>query len=276
MMALINVVLNGVFNLVMSPFRLDSAWPGLIAASLLTAIVLVGLFRLTSNPTGILRARNRFLARTLELLMFQHDLRVSLTACGRIFAANFVYLGQFLFPMLIGLVPLVLIFIQMESWFQYRPLRVGESAVLTAKLAAAHQVTATDVELRLPESARLDSPIVRSPKTNEVAWRIIATAEGNNPAKIQVAGRTELKSLVVGSELVRVSTRRESSGWINQFFAPSEPPLAAAGPIERLEISYPLRELAIGLKDVDWVLAAVVLMMLFSLVLGAIFGVRIA
>lgn len=275
-MWLINYFMNAVFDLAMSPFQGASPWPGLIAASLLTAFVLVGLFRLTSSQTGILRARNRFLARTLELLLFQHDMRVSLTACGRILAANFVYLFHFLVPMFIGLVPLVLIFVQMEAWFARRPLQVGESAVLTAQLDATYPVTTTPIELIAPESVRIDSPPVRTPKTNEVAWRVLAAAEGHKPARVQVAGVTEPKSLVISSDLVRVSARRASRGWINQLFAPSEPPLAISSPIQRMELSYPPRELAIGLTDVDWILAAVILMMIFSLILGALFGVRIA
>src|SRR5690349_15843643 len=104
-MWLVNRPLNFLFDLIMRPFAGESPWPGLIAASLLTAAVLVGLFCVTSNQRAILRARNKFLARTLELLLFQHDLRVSLSSCGRILKANFVYLFQFLLPMAVGLIP---------------------------------------------------------------------------------------------------------------------------------------------------------------------------
>ncbi len=273
-MTLLNSLLNALFDLAMSPFRGVSPWRGLIAASLLTAVVLVGLFKLTSRPQAILRARNRFLARTLELLLFQHDLRVSLTACGRILAANFAYLFQFLLPMLIGLVPLVLIFVQMEAWFARRPLRPDEAAVLTVRLAPEHAVVGTPVELRLPQTARLDSPPVRSPKKNEIAWRVIATEPGDGWVEVQVDKATERKSLMVGSELARVSRHREPGG-VQQLLSPSEPPLTASSPIRRMEIAYPPRELAIGLTEVDWIIAAVVLMMAFSLVIGYVFGVRL-
>jgi len=276
MMGLVNPLLNGVFDLLMRPFQLESAWPGLIAASFLIAVVLVGLFGWTSSPQGILRARNRFLARTLELLLFQHDLRVSLTSCGRLFVANFAYLFQFLWPMAVGLLPMVVLFVQLEAWFDRRPLQPGEVAVLTVAVNPQQAVLSTPVEIELPENVRLDSQPVRTPIRNEVAWRIRAVADGSSPVGVRLGDVYESKTLVVGSQLMRVSPRRVSAGLVSQFFAPSEPPLADTSPIRRIEITYPHRELAIGFSEISWVVAAVVLMMVFSLLLGPVFGVRIA
>ena len=90
----------------------------------------MGLFRVASNPVAIRRGRNRTIARTLELLLFRHDLRVSLSACRRILGANVVYLGQFGRPFLVSVVPLCLIYVQMAEWFEHRPLRVGETATV--------------------------------------------------------------------------------------------------------------------------------------------------
>lgn len=276
MMGLINRLLNGVADLVMRPFAGTSAWPALVVASLLTGAVLVALFSVTSNQDAIRRTRNRFLARTLELLLFQHDLRVSLTACGRILAANGAYLWQFLKPMAIGLIPLVLIFVQMECWFERRPLTVGEQAVLTVELDPSHPVMSTPVELSLSETVRIDSPAIRSPAQNEIAWRIIAEESGQGWVDLKVADVTERKSLVTGDQLARVSPRRERSGFFTELFSPSEPPLAGIAPVQRMEISYPHREIDVGLTAIPWVVSAVVLMMVFSLIIGGVFGVRIA
>ena len=47
MMSRLNLVINGLFDLLMRPFMVQSAWPGLIAASLVASIVLVILFGFT-------------------------------------------------------------------------------------------------------------------------------------------------------------------------------------------------------------------------------------
>ena len=49
MMWRLNLVINGLFDLLMRPFMVQSAWPGLIAASLVASIVLVVLFHFSSN-----------------------------------------------------------------------------------------------------------------------------------------------------------------------------------------------------------------------------------
>jgi hypothetical protein len=273
----LNQILNRLFDLLMQPFAGESPWPGLVAVSLLTAVVLVLLFRATSNPDAILRARNRLLARTLELLLFQHDMRVSLTACGRILAANTAYLGRLVPPIAVGLVPLVLIFVQLEAWFDRRPLHVGDATVLTVELDPAFPVVGTPVELQLPAIVRMDSPPVRSPAKNEVAWRLVATRPGDGSAEIRLDDAPpESKTLVVGPNMSRVSPRRPSAGFVLELLAPSERPLSKSSPIRRIEAYYPRRETTLGLTQVHWLFAAFLLMMLFSLILAPLFGVRIA
>lgn len=274
MMGRLNLVINGLFDLLMRPFMHLSAWPGLIAASMVASIVLVALFHFSSNPNAIRRTRNRLLARTLELLMFQHDLRVSFTACGRILIANAAYLVQFLRPMAVGLIPLLLIFVQMESWFDRRPLRIGEQSVFSLEIDPSKSVLDQSIELQLPEMLAIDSPPVRIPSRNELAWRITATGAGNGWIDVISDGIKERKSVSTGDQLVRISQARESDGLPQQLFSPSEPPLDA-GPMQRMLVSYPRREWLIGQTEVPWLVAAFVLIMVFSLVLGRVFGIRV-
>lgn len=275
MMWRLNLVINGLFDLLMRPFMLQSAWPGLIAASLVASVVLVVLFYFSSNPIAIRRTRNRLFARTLELLMFQHDMRASFTACGRILIANADYLFQFLRPMAVGLIPLLLIFVQMESWFDRRPLRIGEQAVLSVEIDPSEPVLEQTIDLELPETLRIDSPSVRVPSRNELAWRISATGPGDGWIDVIHRGVKERKTLSTGDKLIRLSQTRESSGMLQQLFSPSEPPLDGRSPIRRMLVSYPRRELLIGDTEIPWFMAAFVLIMVFSLALGRLFGIRV-
>jgi hypothetical protein len=276
MISLLNQFISGLFDLLMQPFELRSPWPGLIAASVLVSIVLLALFRVSSNAEEIRRTRNRLIARTLELLMFQHDLRVSLTACGRILRANAAYLLQFLRPMVVAVIPLALILVQMESWFDRRPLQTGEQTVLTVELDSSRPVLKESASIKLSDNLRLDSLPVRIPSRNELAWRITAIGDGDHWVDVTVGSVTERKSLAVGDRLVRLSSHRESIGVVRQLLAPSESPLDSADPFRRMQITYPARELLVGQKEVSWLVAGFALMMVFSLSLGRVFGVRIA
>ena len=276
MMWTLHRALNSLFDLLLWPFQIRSPWPGLVVASLATAAVLVALFSVSSSPSAIRRSRNKLLARTLELLLFQHDLRVGLTACGRIVSANLAYLWQFLKPMCLGLIPLLLLFVQMENWFERRPFRVGEPGVLTVQLATAYPVLTTPVQLQLSDAIRVDSPPVRIPSKNELAWRFVAESDTAHWADVTVAEVRERKHVVIGKSLARVAPVRVSQGAAREVFSPSEKPLAASSPVQRMEISYPTRKLFLGLTEIPWIAAALVLMMVFSLGLGRLLGVPMA
>lgn len=274
-MRLVNALMNGVFDRLLWPCQGTSPWPGLVVSSLLSAAIFVLLFRLTSNQPTLQRARNRFVARTLELLLYQHDLRVTITACGRILAANAAYLFQFLLPVGVGLIPLLLLFSQLESWFEYRPFRIGEPVVLTVQFDAARSVIDTPVELRHSAHIRTDSPSVRMPSRNEMAWRLVAVAPGDGWAEVTIGGVTERISVVTGNQLARLAPRREPRGVISELLSPSALPLPAAGPIRQMEISYPRRKVEWGFDELPWTVVVFALMMPFSLVFATVLGIRI-
>lgn len=275
-MVYLNDILNRVFDALLRPLQMQPVWPLLFWISALTAAMLVLLFALTSNQTAILQSRNRFLARSMELLMFQHDLRVSFSACGRILAANGRYLSQFLLPMTATLLPLLIIMVQADCWLGYQPLKVGEQAVLTVQVDSEYPVTETPLELRLSDTLQLDSPAVRTPSTNEVAWRIRATGTGQAWADVVVAGSVERKSVATGATAARVSTRRESNSILNQFLWPSEPPLEAHSPVRRIQLAYPHRRIFWNTTEVSWMTAMLGLTIGMSLVFGRLLGVRVA
>lgn len=275
-MKFVTLPMNFIADLVLWPCRNASPWVGLTAASLLTAGLMVFLFQRTSNQAAVRRTRNRLLARTLELLLFRHSLSVSLTACGRILVEDARYLATLLRPMLFGAVPILLIFVQMSAWLEWRPLAVGETAVLEVELDPAHPVMSSNITLTLPEEVRLGSDGVRIPSQNSLSWRLTAVQSGLGEIHVQAGDFDAAKSVAVEEGFVRVSPRRVRPGFWNELLSPSESPLTSNGPIVRIDLHYPPRPLAIGLRDVHWTVAAIVLIMAFGLVLGRMFGVRLA
>lgn len=275
-MRLINQFLNAVTDGLLGPFAGQSPWIALSVASLLAAGLLVTLFHLSSDQAAMRRSRNRFIARLLELLLFQHDLRVNLSALGRILGANLAYLGTMLRPILVATVPLVLIFIQLACWFEWRPLRANETAVLEVELDKSHPVEKTSVKVSILAIASQDSPEVRTVASNEWACRLKATQPGTTEIAVEVANTTENKQLSCGNRLARVSPLRTQSSFWSQLLYPSEPALASTSPITRIEITYPERKLLFLGYEIHWSIAAVILMMVLGLIVGKLFGVQVA
>ena len=61
-MGVLNVILEAVFDVLFAPFRSLGPWPGMIFISLATGILMLLIFKKTSNQEGIKRAKNQIKA----------------------------------------------------------------------------------------------------------------------------------------------------------------------------------------------------------------------
>lgn len=243
-------------------------WPGLATAALAASIVMLLIIRWVSSPAAIVRAKNRLIARVLELVLFRHDACVSFTAGGRILMANLAYLRSLLWPVAVSAVPCILILTQLSCWYSWRPLKVGDAAVVQVKLRDGFPVLDEPVSLSVPASVRIETEGVRILTPAEVAWRLRAEQEGSSWVRVVIGDEAPIrKQISVGDELQKVSARRSSNGFWDALLYPAEPPIANAGSVVAIDVQYPARQLYLGNSEVDWILAFVILTMLFSLVL---------
>lgn len=275
-MSIVNSILTSIGDLLLGPWTFTSPWPALVFASLVASGVLVGLFRLSSNQTAMRRGRDQLFARVLELLLFRHDLGVSLSACGRIAAANVRYLSAFAFPMLVSLLPLWCLFTQMEAWFEHRPLRVGETAVVEIELAPPLSVMSSPLKVTTSASLQPENSGIRIPLQNELCLNLRAMQLGQGWVEFQVGDLVERRPVLIETRLARVATERHRSGWWQGFLNPTARPLTNNSPLVRFDVRYPARQLLIGDREVHWTSVAFVLIMVFSLAIGKVFGIRIA
>jgi len=243
-------------------------WPGLVAAALATSIVMLLIIRRVSSPWAIRRAKDRLIARVLELVLFRHDAQISFTAGGRILAANLAYLQTLLRPLAISAIPCVLILSQLSCWYAWRPLEVGEAAVVEVKLRDGYPVLDQPVALSVPTYVHIETEGVRVPTNAEVAWRLRAVHEGSDSVGVKVGDEEMvIKKLVVGENLQKVSARRSRRGLWEALLYPGERPIDSNSSIVEIKVRYPQRILYLGNTEVDWVLAFVILTMIFGLLL---------
>ena len=262
--------LNGFTDLVVGSLmrQFSEPWTGLVAVSLITSIAMLLVIRVVSSPEAIRRTKDRLIARVLELVLFRHDARVSFTAGGRILAANLAYLRTLMWPLVLSAVPCILILTQLSCWYAWRPLKPGETAVVEVKLRAGFLVLEQPVALSVPAIVRVETEGVRVPATAEVAWRLRAEHEGIDSVDIEVGDEAPIrKQIAVGDTLQKVSPRRSSRGFMDSLLYPAEPPIDNASSIVAVDVRYPARVLYLGNTEVDWVLAFVILTMIFGLVL---------
>lgn len=267
-MTVLNAILNRTFDLLLGPFQAEGPWPAMVLVSLVTTMLILLIFKLTSNAKTTQRRKNRALARLLEFVLFKDDVVVSLGAFGRSMVANMAYLGTLTLPLLASLIPMVLIVIQVSCWFSARPLRQGETTILTARLQDSVPVMGQTLTLTPSSSIVVDSEPVRTPSQNEVSWRLRVTSAYAKDAKwvdLNVNGAAIRKSIVAGLPTVsRLSPARPPAGFWAELTNPGEAPLPPDGPVTELTVRYPPAGLTLGGRSYHWLLVFCVLTLVFG------------
>lgn len=261
MIATLNRGVGAGIALAMRPWAGASPWLGLAAVSLVLALLALLAFKFCSNQRALRRARNRMLAHVLELHLFRDDLAGIFGAFARVLLGALGYIKETLKPLLVLAPPLLLLLVHLSGWFEWRPLRRAEPALLTARADAPLTAVAAP-------GLRLESAPFVSPLRRETIWRFWVEDE-RAPLWIEVrsGAAAERKSVNAGRALVAVSPARVRDGAWARLLHPAEPPLPAGGPLRELAVDYPRREITLGGRRVNWLLAVFVLSLGFGLVL---------
>ncbi|MBN1271786.1 MAG: hypothetical protein JXB26_05890 [Candidatus Aminicenantes bacterium] len=235
-----NTVINKIFDIFFFPFRKLSPWFAMIFISLLTAALMLIVFRLTSNQKGIKRVKNLIKAHLLEIRLYKGNMSVSFKAQGKILLTNLKYISYTLKPLLIMIVPLVLILIQLNLWFGHHSLEPGAQTILKVHLRQKIDPFAADLKILPSPVFEVETHPLRISENNEIDWRIRADKEGHHNLNLMVDGRPISKSLIVGSNsLAKVSTSRTNNKFFDLLFNPGESPIPGDTPISSIEIQYP-------------------------------------
>jgi hypothetical protein len=263
---ILNQLTGSLVDALLRPFQ--APWGGLAAAALAAAVLVLLIVRWTSSPAAIARARSRLVARVLELVLFRHDAMISFSAAGRIASANLAYLRTLLLPLVISLVPMALILAQLSCWFDARPLQVGEAAVLEVKLRDGLSVTDRPLSVSGNQAVHVETDGMRIPRLTEMDWRLRGGSPGVDWLEIRCGEESPVrKRVVVGDGFQKVSRRRSRGSLWDQFANPAEPPIDGAQSVASIDVRYPARQLYLGSREIDWIVAFLVLTIVFALIL---------
>ena len=274
-MGVVNLILNTVGDVVMMPFRLATPWPGVVAFSVFVAVLAMVAYKYTSDQTALRNARNRMVARVLEIRLYQDDIMGIFGITLRILAASFVYIKQSFRPLVVMFVPVCLILIQMAAWFEHRPLEPGDSVLLTVTCDDAVDVLSADMSATVGDGLVLETEAFRAPHESVVAWRVGATAPADSWIDVSLGDVVLRKNVQVAHGMRKVSPRRVRAQLWDAVLYPVEPFIAGGSPMRCIRLGYPERELHVGRFRVDWVVAFFVLTLVFGLALKPVLKVEI-
>ena len=127
-------MITWLFDVLLLPFGQHHTL-GLIWLSLLTGVAMAFIFKATSNQEAIKRSRDRFKAYILEIRIYQDHLTDILSGFWGTVRANLVYLRYALFPIFILIIPVVIVFMQMDERYGRKPFENGDASLLSVRLA---------------------------------------------------------------------------------------------------------------------------------------------
>ncbi len=177
-------------------------------------------------------------------------------------------------PMLVMTVPMCLLLGQLALWYQARPLRVGEEAVLTMRLAGDSGNALPEADLRPAPGIELVAGPVRVPDERLVCWNIRACENGYHQLAFDVAGQQVEKELAVGDRFMQVSLQRPEWNWSEMLMHPRETPFAPDSVVQSIEIDYPPRAAWTSGSD-DWLIYWFVASMVAALCIRPLLRVNV-
>ncbi len=274
-MGIFNFLINRLFDGLFYPFVSLNPWVAIVVVCLLTAIFMLLVFRYTSNQKGIREAKNKMKAHFLEIRLFKDDFRLLMRAQGRILRYNLVYMKHSLKPLMVMIIPLVIILIQLDFRFGFRPLQPEERVIVGVKLSESFPLMGSGISLEAPEGLEVETPPLRIESLHEVDWRLRAKERGEFELKVRVGEELFTKRVIVSDELFQLSPRRVSRSFLQELRYPSEPPLPSKSLVSSIEVRYPPRHLNLGGWNIHWLVVFFVLSIAFGFSLKGIFRVEI-
>lgn len=275
-----NSVFNAIGDIVLWPFEAIHPLLGLVLVSFLLGVVMILVFKWTSDQGGIQLAKDRMKAHMFAIRIFKEDLGVLGKSLGQICKNLAVYQFHFFKPVAVAIIPLMLLLFQLDMRFSYDGLEPGQKLILKAELKEG---VSPEAQLVLPEGLVAETMVRvkdRYPEDvtvdkGEVAWRLRAEKAGDHEVQIKIGDHVETKRITVGERARRMAPLRTNSFWLALLY-PAESPLGDASPIESIELEYPAQELGPLSGGSGWVLAIVfILSMVFGYAVKGVFGVEL-
>jgi hypothetical protein len=269
-----SLVFHGIatlWDLIMAPAVRLHPWFAMIAISLVTSIVVLFVYKYTSNQKAMIRVKDKLKASFLAISLYRDSLRVIGTSSLRILKDNLHYMALNVVPLLVMIVPVLLVMVQLDGWYGHRPLRPGEEALVKARVDG-ERVMDGDVSLEVPMGLTVNAPPVRIPSEDEICWRVKALEEGDFDVTLRLGDGSVDKTVVVGTDARRVSLKRHEGGFWDGFFHPAEPRIAAAG-VHAISVDFSSSTMSVFGWHVHWIWVFLVLTLVFAFALRDLFKV---
>jgi hypothetical protein len=251
----LNTVANAIGNRVLAPIALMPGWLSATVIAAMTGVVLLVVFKYTSNQRAIKRARDQINANLLALKLFKDNASVAVQSQGRILKGAGRLFLLAVVPMLVMAIPVTLMLGQLSLWYQQRPLElkkvIDREAIVTMTLNGEKDSPMPEAVLQPSDAYETIAGPVRVTEKREIWWRIRAREDGIHKLAFRVGDQVVDKELAVGAGFMRVSVQRPGWIWNEALMHPWEKPFTPDSPVRSIAIDYPTRQ-SWYIDGTDW------------------------
>jgi hypothetical protein len=244
-----------------------------LALSIIIGLLMVTMFRYTSNQKAIRITKDHLKAHLLAVRLFQDQIQVVLVSYWRMVRSTGSYLRLAFMPLLYVSVPLILLMVQVDRYLGFTPIEVGQPFLVKAQVAEGSVLD--QVSLQLPPGLSLTAPAVHVPARNEIIWRVVAETAGRRVLDVETGNQSLSKSVEVCSGVERISPVRLAHKWWERMFVSAEPALPGDSPIQSIAVNYPERTIAFASLEWNWIWLFFVLSLIFGFLFKTILRIEI-
>ncbi len=270
----INAPANVLGKFILAPIGAFPGWLSNTIISAVAGVVLLVIFKYTSNQSAIGRVRDSIKANMLALKLFKDSIAVTLQSQGRVFKGAGLLLIYAIRPLLVMIVPVCLLLGQMGLWYQFRPLQSNEEAIITITLNNDMDLSLLNVNIESTPAVEIEIGPVRSISKREVHWKIKARENGYHNIVFKIDTQEIEKKLAIGDGFMRVSPIRPDWNWAEILLYPGEKPFAPESIVQSIRIGYPDRISRTSGTN-WWIGYFIVVSMVFAFIFKPVFKVRI-
>jgi hypothetical protein len=249
---------------------------GLAVLSVILGAVMVLVFRLVSNQPALRRLREQLKGHLLGALVFNHSFRAVLRHLGRALGVNLRYLGRASVPLLIMALPVIILYVQLQRWYAWRPPVTGETCLLLVRYRGQVPDPGS-VKLFAPEERWQVAEGYVFPSARALVWELTPRSPSNGHLLVEVEGRRMAKALVAGETRPGPLSPVRSDGrdFLTAFAHPGEALLPGEAGVESIHFAYPSRREPGMPWYTHWVAWFFGLTVLAGLLWSRVFGVTL-
>lgn len=205
----------------------------IVVVGIVWGLLTAWVFRYAVDAPALRATLRHIHASFLEFRLFFDEPRLIWRAQKALIRANLRVCFLLLPPTLILAPPTVWLMLQLDAAYGLAPLRVGEPAVVTAKLSSDSQ----EANLDAPPGIAVEAPPLHITSDREIAWRILPARAVTGNLRFTIGGLEIAKAIAAGNRPMFLLRRRARSLWT--FLLHPEEPRLPPGAVEWLDVDYP-------------------------------------